>query len=265
MKVEIGSGYYAKCYLIKNVIEKHHYYEQIAQKEFEQLTLLSEYSQWIKKPESISGLVLKIPYISGKSLDQVTLNSNICSDLVNKLGGIHQNKADKFCKNGDFPVGNTWPEHYNNWLKYWFEQLKNKSNALNMKLTATQNWVFPIVEDFIVKIPSLFAPLKNDKPTLVHGDVGPFNVIIKEDKVAGFIDPFDAGFYHIEMDLIHLNNGNGELLDAYIKRWGGLKGEWQLRLAYMGFVNDIYHHWQTNWWDEEYLANRAKNIQQFTR
>ncbi|BCE00884.1 phosphotransferase [Marinicellulosiphila megalodicopiae] len=268
MKKLLGEGFYGKVFLTEQGIVKEHKWENMAKLEARHLTLLSEYVDFMHAPLELNDHVLVLRFQTGHSYQPKDKNSDTLKfDIANKLGQLHQCQQAKFdpwflINDDSHLMADNWPEHYLNWLTLFNQKLKNVdvSTMTNVGELNTPNWVFDILEAFITQQPSLFAELKHDLPSLIHGDPSADNTIVEADHFVGLIDPFESGFYHAELDLIYPFQYDKQVLQSYMDQFGQLKGNWPLRLAYMAFTNHVYHHFLTGWWDESYMLAQAQVI-----
>jgi fructosamine-3-kinase len=122
------------------------------------------------------------------------------TDAAEILAELHENTAERFGLEEDTLIG---PLHQPNprtdtWLEFFREH-----RLLYMAKVAQQAGRLPA--SMLKQIETLAAKLDKyviepEKPALVHGDVWTTNILAKDGKIAGFIDP--AIYYgHAEMDL----------------------------------------------------------------
>ncbi len=252
----LGKGFYAQTFYAKGPDQdycmKIHNDELMAEKEFAQLTVLSQHCGWVRRPLQREGRLLVLPFVPGVCMDQPDLtNTNaqaLCGQVATALVELHRILPS---------VEVDWQQEYLSWI----DKLKFELS------TQTPDWVHQQLTISTKTLEHFFIPVKDDQASLIHGDINVWNILIdpKSHQLTGFIDPFESGFFHRELDLIHLDCARKdlELLKTYQDLFPLTQG-WRERMAIYGFCNDIYHHLLTGWWNEDYLRGRQRVILELT-
>ncbi len=133
-------------------------------------------------------------------------------DLLNAIISIHSLKSKDYGFVFDTQIGGlkqinsqakNWEEFYTDRRLYYIFNLINKNNpmdkAINTKI------------DLLIKKIGNFIP-NNPVPSLLHGDLWEGNILFKNKKFAGFIDP--GSFYgHNELEVSYLRWFNPKFID----------------------------------------------------
>tara|TARA_A100001011_G_C13934683_1_gene684642 strand:- start:107 stop:715 length:609 start_codon:yes stop_codon:yes gene_type:complete len=133
-------------------------------------------------------------------------------DLLNAIISIHSLKSKDYGFVFDTQIGGSkqinsqaknWAEFYTDRRLYYIFNLINKNNpmdkAINTKI------------DLLIKKIGNFIP-NNPVPSLLHGDLWEGNILFKNKKFAGFIDP--GSFYgHNELEVSYLRWFNPKFID----------------------------------------------------
>ena len=133
-------------------------------------------------------------------------------DLLNAIISIHSNRSTNYGFSFDTQIGGlkqinseskNWQEFYTYKRLYYIFDLINKNKpmdkAINTKI------------DLLIKKINNFIP-KNPKSSLLHGDLWEGNILFKNKKFVGLIDP--GSFYgHNELEVSYLRWFNPKFID----------------------------------------------------
>lgn len=198
----LHGGSIAKVYVVelangKRLVAKVAKPDSMMSREGYMLNYLKEVSN-LPVPDVIysDDTLLLMTYIEGNS----SFGAAEQTDAAEILAELHENTAERFGLEEDTLIG---PLHQPNprtdtWLEFFREH-----RLLYMAKVAQQAGRLPA--SILKQIEALAAKLDKyviepEKPALVHGDVWTTNILAKDGKITGFIDP--AIYYgHAEMDL----------------------------------------------------------------
>ena len=83
---------------------------------------------------------------------------------------------------------------------------------------------------------------KPDAPRLIHGDLNIANIMTKNRRVTGFIDPLNSMYADREYDLFQFRNLWGErfkLVGSYVSKYGASE-KIEYKLAFYGLFNEVW-------------------------
>ncbi len=133
-------------------------------------------------------------------------------DLLNSIISIHSIKNQDYGFDFDTQIGGlkqinskskNWKEFYTNKRLSYIFDLVNKNNPMDKSIN--------IKIDLLIKKMDNFIPA-NPRPSLLHGDLWEGNILFKNKKFVGFIDP--GSFYgHNELEVAYLRWFNPKFID----------------------------------------------------
>tara|TARA_B100000674_G_scaffold481324_1_gene481962 strand:- start:421 stop:1290 length:870 start_codon:yes stop_codon:yes gene_type:complete len=135
-------------------------------------------------------------------------------DLIEAIISIHQNSSDTFGFDFDTQIGGlkqknnrnkNWVEFYRELRLGYIYELINLSDPMEKSINKKIEFLINNLENFIPN---------NPKISLLHGDLWEGNILFKNNKFSGFIDP--GSFYgHNEMEIAYLRWFNPSFIDRY--------------------------------------------------
>ena len=152
---------------------------------------------------------LVIEYLSNDKKNPNKTNSDFLKSVVK----IHSVSNNLFGFNFSTQMGaleqlNSFEE---SWVKFYLNnrlipifELANKQENMGKFINEKTNYIFRNLQNFIPN---------NPKPSLVHGDLWEGNILFKENKFIGFIDP-GSFFGHNEMEIAYLRWFNPSFIDS---------------------------------------------------
>ncbi|MDA9748659.1 fructosamine kinase family protein, partial [Pelagibacteraceae bacterium] len=148
--------------------------------------------------------------------------SKINNDLVDAIVSIHSNESNYYGFEFNTQIGGL--EQYNeknkNWIEFYGEKrlgyvfnLINKSNSMGTSINSK-------IETLIYKLNDLIP--KNPRSMLLHGDLWEGNILFKNKKFSGFIDP--GSFYgHNELEIAYLTWFNPNFIKrGFLEKYNNL-------------------------------------------
>ncbi len=133
-------------------------------------------------------------------------------DLLNAIISIHSLKSKDYGFSFDTQIGGlkqinskakNWKEFYTHKRLYYIFDLINKNKPMDKTINTKIDLLIKKIDNFIPA---------NPIPSLLHGDLWEGNILFKNKKFAGFIDP--GSFYgHNELELSYLRWFNPKFID----------------------------------------------------
>ena len=233
-----------------------------AKKEYNNLTYLSKLNSKFIKPIYFRD---NNPYkfMVTKFIDGITLNNveNISLELkeniVKTINDIHSNTAEYF--------GSLNSNKYRSWKEYFIYRslpaLKNSKILLEKHYINKNDYQLLIytlenIENFLEE---------NYKPTLIHGDLTPWNIIVNNDKtqIEGIIDPFDVCYGDKDYDLFLLEKGKGKEMQLLECFYSNEDERLKKKLALYSLWNEVKHYYFSKNKNEYSIKSYFDNVRKF--
>ena len=133
-------------------------------------------------------------------------------DLLNAIISIHSIKSENYGFGFDTQIGGlkqinskskNWKDFYTNKRLSYIFDLINKNKPMDKSINTKIDLLIKKIDNFIPA---------NPKPSLLHGDLWEGNILFKNKKFVGFIDP--GSFYgHNELEVSYLRWFNPKFVD----------------------------------------------------
>ena len=157
-------------------------------------------------------------------------------DFDTQIGGLRQ--INSYSKN--------WAEFYRDKRLYYIFDLINKKQPMNSDINTKINLLLKKIDNFIPNKP---------KPSLLHGDLWEGNILFKNKKFAGFIDP--GSFYgHNELEVSYLRWFDPRFIDKnFLDRYNDYISIDKYYLEYEPIYQLYYSLLNVYLWDRSFIKN----------
>ena len=183
------------------------------------------------------------------------------NDLIKAIVGIHKFCSEDYGFDFDTQVGglrqinkksNNWVNFYReNRLGYIFEKI-NKTEPMDSSINKKLERLLNNLENYIPKEP---------KASLLHGDLWEGNILFKDKKFKGFIDP--GSFYgHSEMEVAYLRWFDPEFIDdSFLSKYDNYITLNKDYLNYEAVYQLYYSLMNVYLWDKSYIKDTKELIE----
>ena len=182
-------------------------------------------------------------------------------DLLNSIISLHSNKSKNYGFSFDTQIGGL--KQINSSSKNWLEFYRDKRLTYIFDLVNKNQ---PMDETINTKIDLLIKKMDNfipDKPisSLLHGDLWEGNILFKDKKFVGFIDP--GSFYgHNELEISYLRWFNPKFIDeSFLDKYNDHIKIDKYYLEYEPIYQLYYSLLNVYLWDRSYIEDVRKLLQ----
>ena len=185
-------------------------------------------------------------------------------DFIEKLIKIHSFTADKY--GFDFVTNIGSNKQINTFNTSWIDFFINQRFIINFEQINKKNPMprnINIGIEKVIKQIHNFLP-KNPPSKLLHGDIWPGNILYKNQKVVGFIDPGSL-YGHAEMEIAYLRwMDNKYFNDRFLNQYSEINKIEKKEFFSYEFIYQIYFSLMNiNTWNRSYIKDlnyMLKNI-----
>ena len=182
-------------------------------------------------------------------------------DLLNSIISLHSNKSKNYGFNFDTQIGGL--KQINSISKNWLEFYREKRLTYIFDLVNKNQ---PMDETINTKIDLLIKKIDNfipNKPisSLLHGDLWEGNILFKNKKFVGFIDP--GSFYgHNELEISYLRWFNPKFIDeSFLDKYNDHIKIDKYYLEYEPIYQLYYSLLNVYLWDRSYIEDVHKLLE----
>ena len=182
-------------------------------------------------------------------------------DLLNSIISLHSNKSKNYGFSFDTQIGGL--KQINSSSKNWLEFYRDKRLAYIFDLVNKNQ---PMDETINTKIDLLIKKIDNfipNKPisSLLHGDLWEGNILFKDKKFVGFIDP--GSFYgHNELEISYLRWFNPKFIDeSFLDKYNDHIKIDKYYLEYEPIYQLYYSLLNVYLWDRSYIEDVRKLLE----
>ena len=176
-------------------------------------------------------------------------------DLLNSIVSIHSKKNQDYGFDFDTQIGGlkqinskskNWKEFYTDKRLSYIFNLVNKNKPMDKSINTKI--------DLLIKKMDNFIPT-NPRPSLLHGDLWEGNILFKNKKFVGFIDP--GSFYgHNELEVSYLRWFNPKFIDSnFLNRYNDHIKVDKYYLEYEPVYQLYYSLLNVYLWDRRYVED----------
>ncbi len=182
-------------------------------------------------------------------------------DLLNAIISLHSKKSENYGFSFDSQIGGL--KQINSSSKNWLEFYRDKRLGYIFNLVNKNQ---PMDETINAKIDSLIKKIENFIPnnpisSLLHGDLWEGNILFKNKKFVGFIDP--GSFYgHNELEVSYLRWFNPKFIDEnFLNKYNDHIKIDKYYLEYEPIYQLYYSLLNVYLWDRSYIKDVGKLLE----
>ena len=176
-------------------------------------------------------------------------------DLLDAIISLHSKKSNNYGFNFDTQIGGLKQSNSNskNWVEFYRDKrlryvfdLINKNQPMDKTINTKIELLLKKIDNFIPNKP---------KPSLLHGDLWEGNILFKNNKFSGFIDP--GSFYgHNELEVSYLRWFNPSFIDLnFLDRYNDRISIDKYYINYEPIYQLYYSLLNVYLWDRSYIEN----------
>ena len=177
------------------------------------------------------------------------------NDLLGAIISLHSKRSNNYGFNFDTQIGGlkqsnsnskNWVEFYGDKRLYYIFDLINKSRPMDKAINNKIELLLKKIDNFIPNKP---------KPSLLHGDLWEGNILFKNKKFSGFIDP--GSFYgHNELEVSYLRWFNPKFINRnFLDKYNDHIGIDKYYVNYEPIYQLYYALLNVYLWDRSYIEN----------
>ena len=181
--------------------------------------------------------------------------NKINDDLLEAIISLHSNNSINYGFDFDTQIGGlrqinsyskNWVEFYRDKRLYYIFDLINKKQPMDSVINIKINLLLKKIDNFIPNKP---------KPSLLHGDLWEGNILFKNKKFTGFIDP--GSFYgHNELEVSYLRWFDPRFIDKnFLDRYNDYISIDKYYLEYEPIYQLYYSLLNVYLWDRSFVKN----------
>ena len=182
-------------------------------------------------------------------------------DLLNSIISLHSNKSEDYGFSFDTQIGGlrqinssskNWLEFYRDKRLNYIFDLVNKNQPMDETINTKIDLLIKKIDNFIPKQPT---------PSLLHGDLWEGNILFKNKKFVGFIDP--GSFYgHNELEVSYLRWFNPKFIDEnFLDKYNDHIKIDKYYLEYEPIYQLYYSLLNVYLWDRSYIEDVRKLLE----
>ena len=176
-------------------------------------------------------------------------------DLLGAIISLHSKRSNDYGFNFDTQIGGlkqsnsnskNWVEFYRDKRLHYIFDLINKNQPMDKAINTKIERLLKKIDNFIPN---------NPKPSLLHGDLWEGNILFKNKKFSGFIDP--GSFYgHNELEVSYLRWFNPKFIDRnFLDKYNDHVNIDKYYLNYEPIYQLYYSLLNVYLWDRSYIEN----------
>jgi len=176
-------------------------------------------------------------------------------DLLGAIISLHSKRSNNYGFNFDTQIGglkqsnsnsNNWVEFYRDKRLFYIFDLINKNQPMDKAINTKIELLLKKIDNFIPNKP---------KPSLLHGDLWEGNILFKNKKFSGFIDP--GSFYgHNELEVSYLRWFNPKFIDRnFLDKYNDHISIDKYYVNYEPIYQLYYSLLNVYLWDRSYIEN----------
>ena len=246
-----------KKYIVKYYFIKNHHFNAIKTEEYNILFFNNESSNYFPIVVNSNQKYLVMSFIDNDNLQpDITYD-----DLLNAIISIHSRKNTFYGFNFDTQIGGL--KQINSKTQNWVEFYRDKRLNYIFELINKNE---PMDKDINDKIELLLKNIVNfipDKPvsSLLHGDLWEGNILFKNQRFVGFIDP--GSFYgHNELEVSYLRWFNPRFIDEnFLNKYNDHISIDKYYLKYEPIYQLYYSLLNVYLWDKSYIEDVRKLLE----
>ena len=182
-------------------------------------------------------------------------------DLLNSIISLHSNKSEDYGFSFDTQIGGlrqinssskNWLEFYRDKRLNYIFDLVNKNQPMDETINTKIDLLIKKIDNFIPNQPT---------PSLLHGDLWEGNILFKNKKFVGFIDP--GSFYgHNELEVSYLRWFNPKFIDEnFLDKYNDHIKIDKYYLEYEPIYQLYYSLLNVYLWDRSYIEDVRKLLE----